>query len=157
LRQPSAVLYGRRCWRSHLEKQPRWSTTASEAQGPLVCQYGGSLRPYPPSCAHASYGYQAGQLLIDINDNLVLCDWEQVDAPPTTLAPEADGTWDMFEASDRGGANQADEDGASRLQLLYEKYTGPVRQNVDEDLPVGDCSWHSWKVFPLWNTQALNF
>jgi hypothetical protein len=34
----------------------------------------------------------------DSSDNLILCDWEQHDTPATTLAPEADGTWDVTEA-----------------------------------------------------------
>ncbi|KAJ3954725.1 hypothetical protein N0V92_008769 [Colletotrichum tropicale] len=36
-----------------------------------------------------------GNFLIDQDDNLVLGDWEQTDAPTTTIAPEADGTWDV--------------------------------------------------------------
>ncbi|KAK2590463.1 hypothetical protein QQS21_011850 [Conoideocrella luteorostrata] len=33
-----------------------------------------------------------GNFVADASDNLILCDWEQHDAPATTLAPEADAT-----------------------------------------------------------------
>ncbi|GAW23020.1 hypothetical protein ANO14919_125680 [Xylariales sp. No.14919] len=33
-----------------------------------------------------------GSFIVDADENLVLSDWEQTDAPATTLAPEADGT-----------------------------------------------------------------
>ncbi|KAH7176305.1 ankyrin repeat-containing domain protein [Dactylonectria macrodidyma] len=42
-----------------------------------------------------------GNFIIDKNDHMVLDDWEQADAPPTTLAPEADGTWDVEETTDQ--------------------------------------------------------
>lgn len=32
-----------------------------------------------------------GNFLIDNDENLILADWEQSDAPVTTLAPEPDG------------------------------------------------------------------
>ena len=89
-----------------------------------------------------------GNFLIDFNNNLALCDWEQVDAPPNTLAPEADGTWDVSEDKQDGTSS-----GNPRPRLVYEKYTGPARQNIDEDLQLGESSWHSWNVFPSWNIQ----
>lgn len=38
-----------------------------------------------------------GNMLIADDDGLVLIDWESFDGPPTTLAPEADGTWNVEE------------------------------------------------------------
>lgn len=90
-----------------------------------------------------------GNFLIDENDNLVLGDWEQTDAPATTLAPEADGTWDVEEAAKNEDSAAPSCDERPRPQLLYTKYSGPPRRNVDDEL--GDYSWHSWNVFPVWN------
>lgn len=38
-----------------------------------------------------------GNFVINERDDLILIHWEQTDAPATTLAPEADGTWDVSE------------------------------------------------------------
>ena len=78
--------------------------------------------------------------LIDNDGNLILIDWEQSDAPATTLAPEADGTWDVEEVS------RSDD----LPELVYRKYTGPRRQNMDEDAP-GTNPWNIWNVFPIWS------
>ncbi|KAI1130700.1 hypothetical protein F5Y10DRAFT_288806 [Nemania abortiva] len=111
-----------------------------------------------------------GNFLIDEHQNLVLCDWEQTDAPSTTLAPEADGTWDVIEdeAMETGdeviemGGNSLNEGGdidfkktsttsnGKRCRLRYTKYDGPLRRNVPEDA-LGDETWHTWNVFPIWN------
>lgn len=34
-------------------------------------------------------------MLLDSNENLILIDWEQSGAPKCTVAPEADGSWDV--------------------------------------------------------------
>ena len=84
-----------------------------------------------------------GNFVADTSDNLVLCDWEQHDAPATTLAPEADGTWDVTE--------DLSTIQAGRPQLRYTKYCGTPRRNVDKDV-LGDAPWHTWNVFPIWST-----
>ena len=83
-----------------------------------------------------------GNFLIDDNDDLVLIDWEQSDAPPTTLAPEADGTWNLEEVDV--------EDGMKRSRYRFIKYTGPSRSNMSEDLSGGN-TWNVWNVFPIWS------
>ncbi|KAK4242745.1 hypothetical protein C8A03DRAFT_28975 [Achaetomium macrosporum] len=109
-----------------------------------------------------------GNFLIDGNKDLILCDWEQSDAPPTTLGPEADGTWDVAVVGEDGGkaggrendnerkedvqAGKEDDKGStgdypapsdkavSRPRLVYTKYEGPPRRNTEEVT-----------VFPIWN------
>ncbi|ATY67440.1 kinase-like domain [Cordyceps militaris] len=85
-----------------------------------------------------------GNLVADASDNLLLCDWEQHDAPATTLAPEADGTWDVME--------DLPTLQTGRPLLRYTRYNGPPRRNVDEDV-LGDAPWHIWNVFPIWNNE----
>jgi serine/threonine protein kinase len=75
--------------------------------------------------------------LLDDNDNLILIDWEQVSAPPSTLAPEADGTWDVREQHGK---------------LVYTKYMGPPRRNMPDGY--GDQPFHVWNVFPEWNVSC---
>ncbi|KAI8650124.1 Protein kinase domain-containing protein [Fusarium sp. Ph1] len=78
-----------------------------------------------------------GNFLVRPWGELLLIDWEQSGAPATTLAPEADGTWDVNEeATDEG------------TRLVYSKYTGPPRCNM----PKGSepATFHSWNVFPEW-------
>lgn len=36
-----------------------------------------------------------GNFLIGDDESLLLGDWEQTDSPATTIASEADGTWDL--------------------------------------------------------------
>ncbi|KAJ4310976.1 hypothetical protein N0V84_010674 [Fusarium piperis] len=85
-----------------------------------------------------------GNFVADASDDLILCDWEQHDAPATTLAPEADGTWDVEEDPP---ALQA-----GRPRLRYTRYSGAPRRNVDEDV-LGDAPWHTWNVFPNWSSE----
>ena len=85
-----------------------------------------------------------GNFLIDDEDNLILIDWEQSDAPATTLAPEADGTWDVEQVSEVDEASS---------RLLYKKYMGPERSNVDKNAP-GSNTWNTWNVFPLWSKDC---
>ncbi|KAG7287234.1 hypothetical protein NEMBOFW57_006740 [Staphylotrichum longicolle] len=110
-----------------------------------------------------------GNFVVDGDSNLILCDWEQSDAPPTTLAPEADGTWDVAvvgtDAGKQGGQAGEGNDNtgagddpapsgqvASRPRLVYTKYQGPPRRNTEEE--VCDASWHEWNVFPIWNAEC---
>ncbi|KAL3469848.1 hypothetical protein BJX99DRAFT_264770 [Aspergillus californicus] len=83
-----------------------------------------------------------GNFLVDDNEHLLLINWDQSDAPCTTLAPEADGTWGVTE--------QKSADGVSRL--VYTKYEGPERRNTEVD--IGGRSWNLWNVFPLWAAEC---
>ncbi|RSL77403.1 hypothetical protein CEP51_009116 [Fusarium floridanum] len=75
--------------------------------------------------------------LVDSGENLVLIDWEQSGTSPTTLAPEADGTWDVSE-----------EPTAKGTRLVYTKYTGSPRRNMPKGN--GPATFHVWNVFPEW-------
>ncbi|KAE9577235.1 hypothetical protein CGCF415_v001807 [Colletotrichum fructicola] len=90
-----------------------------------------------------------GNFLIDQDGNLVLGDWEQTDAPTTTIAPEADGTWDV-EMEEEGGGPAGN--GWNRPRLQYTKYEGPPRRNTEEDV-LGDYPWNTWNVFPGWSAE----
>ncbi|KAL7901861.1 kinase-like domain-containing protein [Trichoderma sp. SZMC 28014] len=84
-----------------------------------------------------------GNFIIDDEGNLILIDWEQSGAPATTLAPEADGTWDVEEQDMK-------ENGSTRL--VYTKYTGPERRNMPEGS--GQESFNVWNVFPEWQLSC---
>ncbi|KAK1250107.1 hypothetical protein MKX08_010110, partial [Trichoderma sp. CBMAI-0020] len=84
-----------------------------------------------------------GNFILDNQENLVLIDWEQNGAPATTLAPEADGTWDVEE--------QDSKDSGS-MKLVYTKYTGPERRNMPEGS--GQESFNVWNVFPEWQVSC---
>ncbi|KAM0446784.1 hypothetical protein ACHAPV_003748 [Trichoderma viride] len=86
-----------------------------------------------------------GNFIIDDQENLMLIDWEQNGAPATTLAPEADGTWDV---------EQQDIKDNGSTRLVYTKYTGPERRNMPQGS--GQESFNVWNVFPEWQT-ASNF
>lgn len=58
-----------------------------------------------------------GNFIVDDEQNLLLIDWEQSGAPATTLAPEADGTWDV--------KKQVTKRGRRPTRQVYTKYTGP--------------------------------
>ena len=79
--------------------------------------------------------------LLDSHRDILLIDWEQSGAALYTLAPEADGSWDVKEAEietlDSGVADSA------QPKLVYEKYCGPDRENLAWGRP-------KWNVFPHW-------
>ncbi|KAI5923652.1 kinase-like domain-containing protein [Camillea tinctor] len=79
-----------------------------------------------------------GNFVVDAQQNLVLIDWEQRGTSASTLAPEADGTWDVVELPND--------------QLMYGKYTGAGRRNM----PVGsgEESYNVWNVFPDWQSSC---
>ena len=60
--------------------------------------------------------------VLKFRKDLIFIDWEQSGAALYTLAPEADGSWDVKEARIgspyRGGADSAES------KLVYEKYYG---------------------------------
>jgi serine/threonine protein kinase len=80
-----------------------------------------------------------GNFLLDDDWNLLLIDWEQNDAPVTTVAPEIDGSWDVKLSSDGS--------------LVYSKYTGPERRIMPESTPGGN-GWNLWNVYPIWIKQC---
>ncbi|KAL7921610.1 kinase-like domain-containing protein [Trichoderma austrokoningii] len=84
-----------------------------------------------------------GNFILDDQGNLVLIDWEQRGAPATTLAPEADGTWDVEEQDIK-------ENGSTRL--AYTKYTGPERRNMPEGS--GKETFNVCNVFPEWQVSC---
>jgi hypothetical protein len=73
--------------------------------------------------------------VVNANKDLILIDWEQSGAPLYTLAPEADGTWDVKYTRD--GTDSAEP------KLVYEKYRGSHRENLAWGRP-------KWNVFPSW-------
>ena len=82
-----------------------------------------------------------GNFLLSDQNSLMLGDWEQSGAPRYTLAPEANGLWDVeFETS--SSTNKGLSDSPER-KLIYRKYQGPPRKN----LPYGSPRWN---VFPTW-------
>jgi serine/threonine protein kinase len=74
--------------------------------------------------------------LVDDHGNTILIDWEQSGAPLYTLAPEADGEWDVDEVD---GLN-------APPRLVYTQYQGPVRVNLPRGRP-------AWNVFPEWSRR----
>ncbi|KAH6987209.1 hypothetical protein EDB80DRAFT_898455 [Ilyonectria destructans] len=81
--------------------------------------------------------------IVDDEESLLLIDWEQSGVPATTLAPEADGIWDVKEQSTNGEQRTA--------KLFYTKYTGPEHRNMPEGM--GQQSFNVWNVFPLWQAS----
>jgi hypothetical protein len=65
--------------------------------------------------------------VLDANQDLILIDWEQGGAPLYTLAPEADGSWDVEEAT----TGSSFSEGADLVapKLIDKKYRGPDREN----------------------------
>ncbi|RSM01579.1 hypothetical protein CEP52_008445 [Fusarium oligoseptatum] len=81
------------------------------------------------------------KVLVDSGENLVLIDWEQSGTSPTTLAPEADGCWDVSE-----------DPTAKGTRLIYTKYAGPPRRNMPKGN--GPATFHVWNVFPEWQATV---
>jgi serine/threonine protein kinase len=82
--------------------------------------------------------------LLDYNRDLILIDWEQTGASRSTLAPEANGCWDVETNIKPRTDNEASS--ASASTLIYTKYAGPTRQNL--------WSWPEWNVFPIWRQEC---
>ena len=86
-----------------------------------------------------------GNFLISDEDSLVLIDWEQSDGPPTTVAPEADGQWEVYE--EQHSTDMSIPGGSGTTVLKYTKYQGPERENTS----FPGHPWITFNVFPLWN------
>ena len=84
---------------------------------------------------------KSANFLLDADQNLILIDWEQSGAAPYTLAPEADGAWDVTEMAT--GASTEETRNSATPRLVYEKYSGPYRENLAWGQP-------KWLVFPSW-------
>ncbi|KAK3393275.1 hypothetical protein B0H63DRAFT_530964 [Podospora didyma] len=103
-----------------------------------------------------------GNFIADERDRLILCDWEQNDAPATTIAPEADETWDVTEGlhfkpgrplldytpytgTDLDGEGEGDDEGEDDGEGEGEGEGG--------DDAVDDAPWHKRNVFPIWSKE----
>ena len=79
--------------------------------------------------------------VLNASKDLILIDWEQSGSALYTLAPEADGSWDVKDATTGsayyGGVTSTES------KLAYEKYHGPDRKNLAWGRP-------KWNVFPSW-------
>lgn len=80
--------------------------------------------------------------LVDSKKDLILIDWEQSGAPSYTLAPEADGSWDVEELRTELSPCEL-----AVPKLKYVKYRGRIRENLFWGRP-------RWNVFPIWRDHC---
>ncbi|KAF2501956.1 hypothetical protein BU16DRAFT_520920 [Lophium mytilinum] len=80
--------------------------------------------------------------LLDNDANLIVIDWEQCGANSFTLAPEANGEFDLAVA-DMAASEVIGDD----APVLYKRYTGPSRRNNWIGSP-------GWVVFAEWKKQC---
>ncbi|KAI1169764.1 kinase-like protein [Nemania sp. FL0916] len=89
---------------------------------------------------HTAHTYhmdiKPANVLVDDNGNAILIDWEQCGAPLCTLAPEANGDWDVDEIQQPGAPSK----------LVYKKYHGKAQVNRPRGRP-------TWDVFPEWSKR----
>ncbi|KAI5862902.1 kinase-like protein [Durotheca rogersii] len=89
---------------------------------------------------HTAHTYhmdiKPANVLVDDQGNTILIDWEQSGAPLYTLAPEANGEWDVDEVGELGAPSK----------LVYKQYQGPTRVNLPRGRP-------AWNVFPEWSRR----
>ena len=74
--------------------------------------------------------------LINDNRDLILIGWEQSGATRCTIAPEANGSYDVEVQA-----------GSPNAKPLYKIYDGPARVNHPS-------SWPHWNVFPIWSVTC---
>ena len=91
-------------------------------------------------CSTFHMDIKPANFVLNPRKDLILVDWEQSGAALYTLAPEADGSWDVKEV--KTGSYLGTEDSAEP-RLVYEKYGGPYRENLAWGQP-------KWNVFPSW-------
>lgn len=96
---------------------------------------------------HIPYGHEARNFILNDNHDLIHIDWEQTDAPVTTVAPELDGTWDAEEI------RQGPSDDPASITVKYTKYKGPERRNMPENTP-GDNGWNVWNSLLEWQRSC---
>lgn len=123
------------------------NTKATEARLPLIskaawCFQMASAIAHAHLVAHTYHmDIKPANFILNPQKDLLWIDWEQSAAPPCTLAPEADGSWDVREA--RIGTSICEGADSAKPKLVYEKYSGPDRENLA-------WSWPRWNVFPHW-------
>lgn len=88
-----------------------------------------------------------GNFILNDDQNLILIDWEQTDAPVTTVAPELDGTWDAEEI------RQGPSGDSASIIVKYTKYNGQERRNMPENTP-GDNGWNVWNSLLEWQRSC---
>lgn len=123
------------------------NTKATGARLPLIdkaawCFQMASAIAHAHFTAHTFHmDIKPANFVLSARKNLILIDWEQSGAALYTLAPEADGSWDVKEAT-TGSLYHGTADSAEP-KLVYEKYGGPDRANLAWGRP-------KWNVFPSW-------
>ncbi|ERF73703.1 hypothetical protein EPUS_00957 [Endocarpon pusillum Z07020] len=85
-----------------------------------------------------------GNFLLNDDEDLFVTDWEESEAPSSTLAPEANGCWDV--ESIRKPRRTAGDSSTSTSMFVYKKYEGTPRQHL--------WSWPEWNVFPTWREEC---
>ena len=92
---------------------------------------------------HVAHTYhmdiKSTNILLNDDLDILLIDWEQSGAPYCTVAPEADGSWDVEKADTASGLGSE--------SLVYKKYDGPARRNTPF------ISRPGWNVFPIWRAH----
>jgi serine/threonine protein kinase len=97
----------------------------------------GGVRSGTHHIAHTYHmDIKPANFLVDNQGNTILIDWEQSGEPLYTLAPEANGEWNVDEV-DRLSAHP---------RLLYTPYKGPARVKLPKGRP-------AWNVFPEWSRR----
>lgn len=123
------------------------NTKATGARLPLIkkaawCFQMASAIAHTQFTAHTFHmDIKPANFILNSREDLILIDWEQSGAALYTLAPEADGSWNVKEA--RAGSSYRRSEDSAEPKLVYEKYCGPDRENLAWGRP-------KWNVFPHW-------
>lgn len=92
---------------------------------------------------------------LNAREDFILIDLEQSGAALYTLAPEAEGSWDVKEAT-TGSSYHGTADSAE-AKLVYEKYNGPDRENIEGIYPNGMSFRAGGMCIPgLWMQQRCS-
>ncbi len=80
--------------------------------------------------------------VLDSNQNLILIDWKQSGTSLYTLAPEANGSWNVKEA--KVESSSSDDADSAVSKLVYERYVDHYRENL---------AWgrSKWNVYSFWS------
>ncbi|KAL8983335.1 MAG: hypothetical protein Q9205_002399 [Flavoplaca limonia] len=126
----------------HIEKSKIEGTHLPWIRKATWCYQMASAVAHTHYTAHTFHmDIKPANFLLDADQNLILIDWEQSGAAPYTLAPEADGAWDVKDMAT--GASTEETTISATPRLVYEKYSGPYRENLAWGQP-------KWNVFPSW-------
>lgn len=107
----------------------------------MVLSNGFSYRSHPFAAHTFHMDIKPANFVVNANKDLILIDWEQSGACQYSLAPEADGSWNVKTAETI--SSNCTGSHSSAPKLVYEKYCGPYRENLAWGRP-------KWKVFPYW-------